>query len=153
MDYLAWGSESLVMYNFFQRHKFIEGVCGCAVLVALVGAFAALTGSNGLFPIWRVPLFLNVFTLGGFAYVNVTGESAENRMNIADWMNRIQWINGLGLLLHSTIGFFSRDGMRQLLPPLWNAPVIDIAITLSIYVLLFTGATACAWFLKHRRTD
>jgi hypothetical protein len=141
------------MYDFFQRHRFMEGVCGWAVLIAIVGAVAALTGNRSLSPVWRVPLFLNVFALGGFAYVNFTGESAGNRMHIADWLNRIQWINGLGLLLHATIGFFMRDGMRQLLPSLWSAPVIDVVITVSIYVLLFAGATTLAWVLKHHRRN
>lgn len=144
------------MYDFFQRHRFLEGVCGWAVLIAIVGALAALAalaGSRGLSPVWRVPLFLNIFALGGFAYVNFTGEPAGNRMHLADWLNRIQWINGLGLLLHATIGFFTRDGMRQLLPSLWSARVIDVVITVSIYILLFAGATAAACILKRRRTD
>ncbi|MDN6655421.1 MAG: hypothetical protein L0L01_07665, partial [Bifidobacterium crudilactis] len=70
-----------------------------------------------------------------------------------DCLNRIQWSNGLGLLLHATIGFFTRDGMRQLLPSLWSAPVIDVVITVSIYVLLFAGATTLAWVLKHHRRN
>ncbi|XOQ64340.1 MAG: DUF805 domain-containing protein [Bifidobacterium crudilactis] len=141
------------MYNFFQRHRFLEGVCGWAVLIAIVGALTALTGSSILSPVWRVPLLLNVFALGGFAYVNFTGEPAGNRMNIADWLNRIQWINGLGLLLHATIGFFTRDGMRQLLPSLWSAPVMDVVITVGIYALLFAAATAVALILKQRHAD
>jgi hypothetical protein len=139
------------MYDFFQRHRFIEGLCGWAVLMILVGVFAGLVGGNVLFPIWRVPLFLNFFALGGFAYVNVTGEPADNRMGIADWLNRIQWINGLGLLLHGTIGFYTRNGTRQIVPSLWRAPVGDVVITLGIYILLFTGATALAWIVKHNR--
>ncbi|MFT8703862.1 MAG: hypothetical protein ABF805_00500 [Bifidobacterium sp.] len=110
-------------------------------------------GPNIIDPIWKLPISLNLLIMSMFMFVNFTGTSPSEQMTLADYMEPVQWLNGIFFVLHSTVGLAAPYHHHFLAPPIWMHFNKDSLIALGIYVALFVVATIIRLIFKHRRAQ
>lgn len=124
------------MYYFFEKHKLLRIVLDWAVLLTVGFTIMTLFTGSDFGVSWFVPVYINMFVICLFAYVDWVHEPKENRLDLVNWMNNIRWINAIALGLHTTVGFFKKGSFDVIVPPIWEQSTYMIILTLSIYIFM-----------------
>ncbi|CAM3443950.1 hypothetical protein [Erysipelothrix anatis] len=139
------------MYKFFSKHTGWRTLLDWCVLLGSALAIFSLFPNLDLSTAWFVPIYVNLFVIVMFAYVDRIHEPPENRMDSIQWLNNIRWINGIAFVLHMTIGFYKRYTNERVVEPLWMQAQSSIVATIAIYVCMIVVPSVLIYFLKQHR--
>lgn len=136
------------MYNYFNKHRFLRGILDWLVIIGVVITISSLFGELDFKIGWFVPTYINVFVIAMFCYIDLIHEPSSNRMDLVQWMDNIRWINGCGLVLHTTIGYYSKS-YEKVVDSVWNSEPEMIILTISIYLALIIVPSIVIWYKKR----
>jgi len=123
------------VYLFFERHKILRTLLDYAIFLGVVIIIFYLFEGVDLSTAWFIPIFLDISIGCLFFYVNRIHEPKKDRMNWVQWLDNMRWINGIGLVFHTTIGYYTKYSFKQVVKPIWNQKKEVILITIVIYLM------------------
>lgn len=56
-------------------------------------------------------------------------------MSLIQWLDTMRWINGVGLVCHRIVGYFTKYSHKQIVKPIWNQNKEMLLITMAIYLV------------------
>ncbi len=139
------------MYYFFNKHKILRTIIDWIVLFVIGFSIMTLLSNVEMQTGWFAPVYINLFVICIFAYVELIHEPKENRMDLENWMNNIRWINGISLGLHTTVGFSKKASFDVIIPPIWDQSRSMIIFTLALYLFMIIVPTLVIEIGKRRR--
>ncbi len=121
------------------------------VLLGVVLTIFTLFPNQDLSMAWFVPVYINLFVIALFAYIDWVHEPPENRMDGIQWLNNIRWINGITFVLHMTIGFYKQYTNNRIVEPLWMQGPSSIITTLAVYACMIVIPSVLIYVIKRHR--
>ncbi|MEI5990821.1 hypothetical protein A5881_002326 [Enterococcus termitis] len=137
------------MYYFFEKHKILGALVDIVLMCFLTIGITYLFYPVDFTRSWFIPVFSNIFILCMFFYVNRVHEPPKKRLKLLDWLNIIRWLNSIGLILHTTIGYYTKYSHKQVIKPIWNQSKEMIALTISIYLFLIIFSNVMIFWRKN----
>lgn len=92
--------------------------------------------------------FENIHLLFLFFYVDIIHEPKAKRMSFYQWLINIRWINGIGLVLHVTTGYYTKYSHKQVIKSIWSQDKTMILLTVSIYLIMILVPSSLIYLRK-----
>lgn len=141
------------MYCFFEKHKilrlFLDYLVLCGVAFVIFYLFKGIDFSVA----WFTPIYINLFVTCLFFYVDKVHNAKTKRMTFFQWLNSIRWINGIGLVLHTTIGYYTKYSHEQVVRPLWTQDKNNSVIAIAIYLVCILVPSLIIYLKKYKNRE
>lgn len=138
------------MYQFFEKRKIFRMIMDWIVIFTIVCTIFYIFDGTDFATAWFVPIYINIYVLSMFAYVNIVHEHPKKRMNKIQWLDIVRWINSIGFILHTTIGFYTRT-YEKVVEPVWSQNINTIIITILIYISIIVISNILIYIIKHKQ--
>lgn len=123
------------MYIFFNKHKVLRTILDWTVIFTLSCILFLIIGDIEWTTAWYVPIFMNVFILCLFLYTNFIHEPKSERMCIKELCKNMILVNVVGLVLHTTTGYYKKFSKEIVISPIWTQPLTTQVLTIIIYFI------------------